>query len=338
MWTLERQLEGLSGGEINPDLKTEVHYILGKFHAKRKGGKVARERVLRHCREGLLLVEGRETLFPRMSGELHLLYARMLLRGREAGVTTKIVRHVNRAKVVLFAEGDVQLGFEGAVIVGDAFAGCEDEPLCENLVRAYDGYEEAMGMVDMGKLNTGREWIRAGAMQIQVMLRYLAHKRIVAEGGGGWCRLNEFAKCRRNGDDVREFVGAAVAKRAEGFRGKVMRWMEGREGIEKEEEWKGKIESELHECVGRAYLEKGREEGRIEDLRKGVSGLKKAVNCCAWEEDFMGRRYAMLRELVEETEKRIQTMEREGGRGSGDEDESSEEDGSDCEGDKTIRT
>lgn len=307
MQVLERQLEESSGGEIHHDLRAEVHYLLSKFYGGRKGRRVERERVLRHCREGLLLMEGREASFASMSAELHLLYARMLLRGREAGMTSKIVRHVNQAKIVSLMEGELILGFEGAVLVGDAYAGCEEEPLCDNLVRAYEAYDEAMRMVSMGKLETGREWIRVGGMQIEVMLRYLRHKRLVREGSGGVCRSNEFVICQRNGEEVREFVWSVVVKKAEGLRGRALEWLKGGEEIE-EEDWRRKVESELHECVGRAYLEKGREEGKVEDLRKGASALEKAVACCGWEEDFMGRRYTMLKELTEEVERRVEIM------------------------------
>lgn len=307
--------------DVHPDDRTEVHYRLAKYHRTMfsEWPDPHCESVLHHCREGLFLMHGRERLFPTMAAELHALASEVLLLPRDPKQVQKflplVVKHLSDARVVMYAykEADQELAYRISLFTAAAHVLSTDEPTCDNLLRAYTAYKNAEDMLRMGDFNTGPDWMRLGCHQLQVMLRFLRHKRRASLGKGSLCSRTESAACRREPnsvDDTSDMTPDAVVTRAEAMRLKITRHFEVNPDELEGEAERRQLICATHESVARSYLERAAvgEEKRMYDLKKAAFNIDKAMGTCAWNDDYAGQKYSSLRELADDVQRDIREM------------------------------
>eukprot|EP00177_Eucheuma_denticulatum_P007490 GFKZ01013636.1.p1 GENE.GFKZ01013636.1~~GFKZ01013636.1.p1 ORF type:complete len:348 (-),score=92.53 GFKZ01013636.1:244-1287(-) len=320
---VERGLDDIEHTTVDANVRVQAHHALAQYYMQ-EGGGVDCEAVVRHCRAGLFLLKGKERVLPRMVGELNVWCVQMLLRMKEEGFEGKMEMHAREGQVALYWAQDLELEAEMALALGEMYAASGEEPVCERMMLAVENYTKALNILSMREMLGDDKWVELEMMQVEVLLRFVRHRRRVRAGRGGACVRNEFVACRKRQD----YAVDDVVKRAEDLRRRVTHAFQGTGREAETTSWRKKVMSKLSEDVGRAYLERAEEgargKGRVKDLKKGVSMMCRALKECESEGDFMGSRAGMLREWIEEVEGRIEVEEREvveGGEEAGDEDE-----------------
>lgn len=295
MQSLDNALQALDSNKdvapLHPDLRAEVHFTLAQYFSTK--GYSSRQRSLRHCNCGLLLLYGRERLFPKLAADLHLLTANLLLLiGRAQRPMHQIFSHIRAARVALLAchgSDNVDRHVDLFVVMGFAHSVCTARPVCEHLLAGYDAYMCAIEMVRLGADSVSTPWMQLTCVAAQLALRFLRHRRHALEDPKSPCHSSPTAACRidlskrissqsgelldghdsvqgacdgtawtTNRPDVRMVDIDDVLQMVDDVRRKLTATLEGMLDGDGDGEIYG-LEQRLsvaHECVGRCYVER----------------------------------------------------------------------------------
>lgn len=182
---------------LHPDLRAEVHHALAQ-HFLTKGYN-SRQKSLQHCNCGLLLLHGRERLFPRLAADLHLLAANLLLGRRAHHSMHEIFTHIRAARIALLTchrMDNVDAHVKLFVTMGFAHSVCTAPPVCEHLLAGFDAYMSAIEMVRLGADSSSTPWMHLTCVAAQLALRFLRHRRHALEDPKSICWLSPTAACR----------------------------------------------------------------------------------------------------------------------------------------------
>lgn len=324
---------------LDPGVRTEVHHAMAQFFARK--GSSFRERSIKHCNRGLLLLHGRHRSFPRLSAELHLLKANLMLGDRSRRKMSDIFEHIRSARVALAISQppfppDAQ--FELYMTTGFAHSVCTANPICEHLVAGYDAYLSAIELVRLSPDYSTTLWMHLVCVAAQLAVRFLRHRRIAQSDPLSPCYSSQTAACRlasgnsllllsNNFTDhfgesdaaasrphVRRIHADQVLNMVDDVKRRLIDMMDsigGNGDYELEQRL-----SVAHECIGRCYIERsygagGRRGDKLvaDDLKKACLALQKALWSCEWSDDYAGQRYVTLSELLEGSKQRLQVIE-----------------------------
>lgn len=313
--------ECLSG--LHPDKRIEMHYLLANYHQE----KIQRhwitshhEKALRHCQEALFLMQGRERLNAKKAATLNVWASGILLINRDPALVQKNIpvalKHLHEARVAMYAytETNQELSYEICLLTAAAYSERAKEPVCDNLIRAYKAYNDADDMLRMGSFDAGLNWMRLGSLQLQIMLRFLSHRRKAQARKRSFCSQAEVALCMRKLDSTdctADITPDATISRAEALRTRITRHFDVHPDDENSDVAPRQVLCAIHETIARAYLERAASErGKgLEDIRRARQNIDKAISACEWDDDFTGQKYASLRELADDTEAAIDDLE-----------------------------
>lgn len=309
--------------DLHPDKLMEAHYVLANYHHERIRNHwmtAHADTALRHCREALLLMHGRERLNAQKAATLNVWASNVLLIDRNPGRIQKNIplalKHLHAARVAMYAytETNQKLSFDICLLIAEAHSQKADEPVCASLLQAYKAYCDAEDMLRMSEFDDGLHWMRLGCHQLQLMLRFLSHKRKAQVRKRPLCYQAEMVSCRKgfdSTDGVNDITPDATIARAEALRHRILRHLAVHPNEETGSAEPRDVVCTTHETVARAYLERaaiGEGQG-IEDIRKAGQNVEKAISACERDNDFTGQRYSALRELADDIQDALHDVE-----------------------------
>lgn len=158
-----------------PIIHSQFHLALARYHQEADG--LTDNRVLEHCKQGLIHVKGLEEEFKGISGELHLLFASALLHSGETRNLSAVLYHAAIAQRWLRSTHDSLLEYESFVLAGLCYGRIETEPLCASIKKACNCYQQALNLMKTHHLHGTRERIKLNARVARLCIRYAEHRR-----------------------------------------------------------------------------------------------------------------------------------------------------------------
>lgn len=315
---------------LHPDFRAEVHLALAQhFFTKGQSG---HERSQSYCRSALLLLHGRGHALPKLTADLHVLLAKVLLEKRGRRDMQDIFNHIRSARIFLLGCGDMQVANEHVELfslLGYAHSVCSSAPLCQHLLAGFDAYMSAIELIrHRGHEHEGVSWMQLTCVAAQLGLRFLRHRRLAAKQTNDDCWCGSTVKSGNLSKYDADVSG--MFPRPDNRKVEICELIEMMENVcnklsasfddvKHDHERVYEMEqrkSVVDECLGRCYVERSiyriAEEGgkvAMEDLRKGCYCLQNALRSCEWYDEYAGQRYVSICELLEESRRRLGDLE-----------------------------
>lgn len=328
---LEDCLEKVESSQLDLDLRARGHYNLATSMDTEH--RYSPESIVKHCHSALLLLgdikkledEGRYWYI-----QLQIIIAKRKLQLMDNDRTDEIVQHIKSARLAMWFAPD-SCGFHKArkfqidahILLGHAWAGCQREPICENLIKAWDAFEMASSMMELD-LEVTKQSIHLASLGLDAKIRFLRHRRMYED-----CKRSGYSSCYYNApcQKLAVFTADRVVKTALKLKEKAMIWLN-EYGAPYGEKWTSNFESGLSDLLAKAYLERAEERSgwqRVGDLKRAQVLLQTALRTTLNEDEFFARPLSRLREELQDLSMRVKQEESKLSDKSDEESESSDE-------------
>lgn len=315
--TENSEAEG-SPSQIDPPVRIRAHHDLAEyFHSESKPN---REKVLHHCRTGLVCLPGCENKLPEIAAEMHCLYAEELVKDVPANqsLLREVIEHANSAKAALYVKPNSQLSYRIALVTGQVYATRWDEPICDNLVSAYESYHSALEIIKFSEEDRRDEYLRIGCYCVDFILRFLRHQRQAKDNPKSICNHSKNTACTKDlglSPVLPHFNIEHALEFADKLRTVLNQCIdaedESRDSYPVAEFKHGGNISAIHERLARCYLERSEQDktNAAKDLAKSSHHIRRALGTYHEQKD-LAMRYTFLHDLMTEVEQKQEQVGR----------------------------